>query len=242
MFDGAEAPRKMEKEHGRYQKMPGWWESTIPLDVAVFADDDIWFHAAIDEPLVDACDFIDENAEFERAIVDEYAASRVDDLARPKELRTINFSDNALLEKQCADSLVRLWRQVPPLHATQLAHIPDKWVQRVLLTKALGEVETIKSLEEWVGLIRRCFSLAAILRKAALLRQRSEGLSAASAGGDTHVISEEEAAAEAASMEEDRRAKEQAFQDEMNWLADNNIEEYNKRLAQQKEDATRGQP
>ena len=146
--DDERGPQQMEDERGRYQKMPWWWVETIPLDHAVFADDDIWLHAAIDEPLVAARDFIDDDPAFEQAIVEEYATSRLDDLARPKELRTINFADTALLERQCAASLVRLWRKLPTVHAAQLAHVPDKWVLRVF-TKALGEFETIKSVDEW---------------------------------------------------------------------------------------------
>ena len=32
--------------------MPLWWEDTVPLDEAIFADDVVWFHAAVDKPLV----------------------------------------------------------------------------------------------------------------------------------------------------------------------------------------------
>merc|ERR1719198_1208159 len=154
---------------------------------------------------------------FEQLITHEYTASRLDDLARPKELRTINFNDAALVERQCADALVRLYKKLPTVHAAQLAYVPDKWVLRVLLTKALGEVETIKTLDEWQNFIRRCFGLAAILRKAALLRQRTEGKAVEEM--ETAVISEEEVAASAAQAEESARAKEKEFQDEMNWLA-----------------------
>ncbi len=231
--DDERGPQQMEDERGRYQKMPWWWVETIPLDHAVFADDDIWLHAAIDEPLVAARDFIDDDPAFEQAIVEEYATSRLDDLARPKELRTINFADTALLERQCAASLVRLWRKLPTVHAAQLAHVPDKWVLRVLLTKALGEFETIKSVGEWSHFMRRSLSLAAILRKAALMRQRGAGVTDV----DMPTVTEEEAAADAAAAEEEHTTTEKSFQDEMNWLAENNIEEYNKRLSEQKEHA-----
>jgi hypothetical protein len=51
-------------------------------------------------------------------------------------------------------------------------------------------------------------------------------------------ISEDEAAAEMAAISEDRQAKERAFQDEMNRLADEDVEEFNRRLNEQKDHAS----
>ena len=134
-FVASSAAAALDKERGRYQKLPDWWSTIVPLDSAIFADDVVWFHAAADVSLTAARDYVDENESFEASIVAEYKASRLDDLARPKELRSVNFHDPSILEKQCADSLVRLWKVLPQEHATQMPHLSDSWVQRVILTK-----------------------------------------------------------------------------------------------------------
>lgn len=239
-FVASSAAAALDKERGRYQKLPDWWSTIVPLDSAIFADDVVWFHAAADVSLTAARDYVDENESFEASIVAEYKTSRLDDLARPKELRSVNFHDPSILEKQCADSLVRLWKVLPQEHATQMPHLSDSWVQRVILTKALGEIEALTSVEEWCDFVRRCFSLAAILRKAAKLCE-AELIGPASDQGSAdkrREISEDEAAAEMAAISEDRQAKERAFQDEMNRLADEDVEEFNRRLNEQKDHAS----